>query len=103
MKSAVGREAIALIFALKEFETSIRNHNSEVFLFTDASSLIYINKNKHVSSKFYSFALFVSSFRNVTVVHCSSQNMYLADLLTLSPPAFWYYVKHRGGKKRPAP
>ena len=51
-------------------------------MFTDASSLIFITKNKHVTSKFYSYALFVSSFRNVAVVHCSSRNIYLADLLS---------------------
>ena len=81
MKSAVVREAISLVFALKEFETMIRNHDQPVFVLTDASSLIFITKNKNVQSKFYSYALFVSSFKNVSIVHCSSKNMYLADLL----------------------
>ena len=28
------------------------------------------------------YALFISSFKNVTIVHCSSKHMYLADLLS---------------------
>ena len=50
MKSAVVREAISLVFALKEFESMIRNHDQPVFVLTDASSLIFITK-KSVQSK----------------------------------------------------
>ena len=86
MKSAVVRETISLMFALKEFETLFRNHLEQIFVLTDASSLIYITKNKSVQSKFYTYALFISRLKNVTIVDCSSKHMYLADLLSR---CFW--------------
>ena len=70
------------MFALKEFEVMFRNHTEQVFIITDASSLVYITKNKSVQSKFYTYALFISSFQNATIVQCSSRHMYLADVLS---------------------
>ena len=82
VKSAVVRECIGLMFALKVFEVMFRNHTEQVFVITDASSLVYITKNKSVQSKYYTYALFISSFQNVTIVHCGSKHMYLADVLS---------------------
>ena len=82
------------MFALKEFKVMFRNHLEQVFIITDASSLVYITKNKSVQRNFYTYALFISSFQKVTIVHCSSKHMYLADLL--SRCFFGLYNDYRG-------
>ena len=74
-KNPLYKEVLGLLACVKEFEVYIRNTTAFSVLFTDASSMSFIVKQRHVNSRLANVALYLSSFPNLSVLWTAGGKM----------------------------
>ena len=81
-KNPLYKEVLGLLACVREFEVYIRNTTAFTVLFTDASSLSFIVRQRHVNSRLANVALYLSSFPCLSVMWTAGGKMnFLSDWL----------------------
>ena len=81
-KNPLYKEVLGLLACVKEFEVYIRNTTAFTVLFTDASSMSFIVKQRHVNSRLANVALYLASFPNLSVLWTAGGKMnFLSDFM----------------------
>ena len=81
-KNPLYKEILGLLACVREFEVYIRNTTAFTVLFTDASSMSFIVKQRHVNSRLANIALYLSSFPGLSVLWTSGGKMnFFSDFL----------------------
>ena len=81
-KASSFRKAMALMFALIRNEASIKNHHAQVIALTDCIGLSQILRSSNNNSKPLEYAIYLSTFSNLSVRYSVGSSLCLADLLT---------------------
>ena len=81
-KAASFRELLALMYSVLKLELKIRNHPLDVVFLTDCVSLQFLHRTKYHNSRLLEFALFLSTFNNISVNYSIGKSLYFADALT---------------------
>lgn len=81
-KNPLYKEVLGLLACVREFEVYIRNTTAFTVLFTDASSMSFIVKQRHVNSRLANVALYLSSFPGLSVLWTAGGKMnFFSDFL----------------------
>ena len=82
-RSPLVKEVIGLVTCIREYELFFRNCSSFVLVWSDASSLSYITRQKFINSRLYHVSLFLSSFQNLFLKFSpGSKGNFLTDALS---------------------
>ena len=81
-KASSFREAMALMFALISNEASIKNHCAQVIALMDCIGLSQILRSSNNNSKLLEYAIYLSTFNNLSVRYSVGSSLFLADLMT---------------------
>ena len=81
-QSPVQKETLALMYSLVYGENYIRSNQVQTWIFSDANSLQYIQRNKMFNSKQFNNSIFISSLPRTSFFYVSGRSLLLADALT---------------------
>ena len=81
-QSPVQKETLALMYSLIYGENYIRSNQVQTWIFSDANSLQYIQRNKMFNSKQFNNSIFISSLPRTSFFYVSGRSLLLADALT---------------------
>ena len=78
----VQKEATALMHTLAYGEAYIRSNTNKCWIFSDASSLQFIQRNKLFNSKQFNDSLYISTLPRLHFFYVSGKSLLLSDILT---------------------
>ena len=76
-KASSFREALALMFGLIANEATIKNHSSSTICLTDCIGLSQILRSSNNSSKMLEYAIYLSTFTNLSVRYSIGSSLFL--------------------------
>ena len=85
-KSSLYREAIGLVCTLKNFEYLIRCNKGKVLIGTDSKALTFLRRLKSFNSRLLSYAVYISSFPQISIFHIQGIANVISDNLSRSKP-----------------